>query len=59
MSPFQNTTETDAVKPPKPPENDDQILKVSTLVGPNFRKGYSRSYLPQNTGTARNVVPGI
>lgn len=55
----QNAPEKDAVNLPKPPENDDQILKISTQVGWNFHRGYSRSYLPQDAGTVRNVFPGM
>ncbi|KAI4386938.1 hypothetical protein MLD38_004811 [Melastoma candidum] len=52
----ENAPERDAVNLPKPPEND-QILKISTQVGRNYHGGYSRSYLPPDAGTLRNVLP--
>ncbi|KAI4331287.1 hypothetical protein MLD38_029486 [Melastoma candidum] len=53
----ENATEPAAFNLPKPPENYDPKMKVSTQVAPNFRRDYSRSYLPQHAGTARNVLP--
>ncbi|KAI4381839.1 hypothetical protein MLD38_007873 [Melastoma candidum] len=52
----ENAPEMDAANLPKPREND-QILKISTQGGQNYHGGYSRSYLPQDTGTLRKVLP--